>query len=172
MRTLKLFYAILLCVFLISFYSKKNVESQWFTKLEDAQKLSEETGRPILANFTGSDWSDWSKKLNSEVFITPEFRSWAETKVILLEVDFPKTKIQDEQLRMQNKSLAEYFKLKDLPTVWIFKAKMDKTNHKLAIDPICKSGYLEGGPKKYTEALDKMMEDQKRKAQEKIVNKN
>lgn len=162
MKSLKLVSGILLCVFLINFYSKKNAHSLWCTKLEDAQKLSEETGRPILGYFTESDKNDWCKRLNSEVFITTEFRNWAQTRVVLLEVDFPKTKPQSQWLRLQNKNLAEYFKLKDLPTVWIFRAKMNKSNHNLNIEPICQLGYQEGGPKKYTDLLDKMMEEQKK----------
>ncbi|MDI9310402.1 MAG: thioredoxin family protein [Limnohabitans sp.] len=149
----------------MNFYSTKNVDSQWFIKFEEAQKLSEETGRPILANFTGRDWNDWCKRLDSEVFITPEFREWAQKKVILLELDFPKNKKQDVQIKMQNKNLAELFKLKSLPTVWIFRAKMDKINHKLKIDSICQLGYLNGGPKIFTQTLDIMMENHKDNAQ-------
>ena len=33
----------------------------WLVKIEDAYAESKKTGKPILANFTGSDWCGWCK---------------------------------------------------------------------------------------------------------------
>ena len=64
----------------------------WTTDYEDALKESAKTGKPILANFTGSDWCGYCIKLDKEVFSTDTFEDWAEENVILLEVDFPRRK--------------------------------------------------------------------------------
>lgn len=49
----------------------------WLVNLEEAYQQSNKTGKPIMANFTGSDWCGWCKKLTASVFSKPEFKSWA-----------------------------------------------------------------------------------------------
>src|SRR5690606_2500467 len=60
----------------------------WLVNIDEAYEISQKTGKPILANFTGSDWCGWCKKLTATVFSKPEFNEWAEKNVILLELDF------------------------------------------------------------------------------------
>ncbi len=67
-------------------------EIKWLDSYEEAAKISKETNKPILANFTGSDWCRWCKVLDKEVFRTDEFKTWASENVVLLELDFPKKK--------------------------------------------------------------------------------
>ena len=62
----------------------------WMVDMEKAYKVSKETGKPIMANFTGSDWCGWCKKLKYEVFDKPEFKAWADKNVVLVELDFPR----------------------------------------------------------------------------------
>ena len=80
-------------------FIKNNAQENagWIVSLDEAVALSEKTGKPIMANFTGSDWCGWCKRLKAEVFDTPEFKDWASDNVILLELDFPRrTAISDE----------------------------------------------------------------------------
>jgi thiol:disulfide interchange protein len=56
----------------------------WYEKLDDAVAASAKSGKPILADFTGSDWCHWCKLLKAEVFDTPEFATWAAKTVVLL----------------------------------------------------------------------------------------
>ena len=45
----------------------------WEVNLEIAQAISVKTGKPILANFTGTDWCGWCIRLKKEVFVKDEF---------------------------------------------------------------------------------------------------
>lgn len=112
----------------------------WHESFDDAKKLAKESGKPILADFTGSDWCIWCKRLQAEVFDTPEFTEWAEGNVVLLEVDYPQYKAQDPAIVAQNESLskryAEY--VPGYPTILFLTAEGEV---------IGVSGYLPGGPK-------------------------
>ena len=35
----------------------------WLVNVDEAYAISKKTGKPILANFTGSDWCGWCKRL-------------------------------------------------------------------------------------------------------------
>ncbi|MDI9635601.1 thioredoxin family protein [Kamptonema cortianum] len=109
-------------------------ENNWLTDYSQAKSKSAETGKPILAFFTGSDWCGWCEKLKSEVLDTVPFRRWAAEKMVLLELDFPKTKVQAEPLAKQNRQLAEQLQIGSFPTI----VYLDKHGHELA-----RTGYLE-----------------------------
>src|SRR5262245_33927826 len=88
------------------------------TNLQDANKLSQATHKPVFAFFTGSDWCGWCKKLQRDVFVKPEFIAWAKQNVILLELDFPRTKQLPDDLIRQNASLQQALAVSGYPTVW------------------------------------------------------
>jgi thiol-disulfide isomerase/thioredoxin len=50
----------------------------WLVDLDEAYNRSVKEKKPILANFTGSDWCGWCKKLDADVFTKPEFQTWEE----------------------------------------------------------------------------------------------
>src|SRR5690625_3288672 len=52
----------------------------WMVDIEKAHEESVRTGKPIMANFTGSDWCGWCKRLTASVFSKQEFKDWAEDK--------------------------------------------------------------------------------------------
>jgi protein disulfide-isomerase len=91
----------------------------WLTSYEKALALSQKTGKPILADFTGSDWCPPCQALKRKVFQTPDFATWAGEHVILLEVDYPRAKPQDAELKSQNAMLQMKYGavLKGYPTV-------------------------------------------------------
>lgn len=111
-------------------------QSVWGTSMPSAVAEARRTGRLILADFTGSDWCPWCKKLKAEVFDTPAFGDWAAGNVVLLEVDFPRGKPQDDATRKQNEELARKYGVEGFPTVLFLKA--DGTE-------VGRAGYLEGG---------------------------
>jgi thioredoxin-related protein len=112
--------------------------SGWTEKYDEAVAASKKSGLPILADFTGSDWCGWCIKLHKEVFDTKEFKEWAAKNVVLLELDFPQKKAQDEALKAKNKELSEKYKIEGFPTIVILDAEGKKLGE---------LGYEEGGPK-------------------------
>ena len=92
-------------------------ELKWFTSLSEAQAEAQQSGKPILADFTGSDWCPWCVKLRKEVFETRQFKIWAAKSVVLLEVDFPRKKPQDAATKKANSDLAAKYKIEGFPTV-------------------------------------------------------
>ncbi len=64
-------------------------DDAWTESLQKAQQLSKDSGKPIMANFTGSDWCPYCISLEKEIFSTEAFKKWAADNVILLKVDFP-----------------------------------------------------------------------------------
>src|SRR5688500_17713004 len=77
----------------------------WHTQIGDAKRQAAETGRPILALFTDSVECPWCAKLRKDVLDSAEFRQWATSSVVLLEVDFPSGKPQDPATKAHNESL-------------------------------------------------------------------
>ena len=60
-------------------------ELVWETNVTKAMAISNETKKPLLLFFTGSDWCGWCIRLQKEVLKTPEFASWAKQNVVLVE---------------------------------------------------------------------------------------
>ena len=102
----------------------------WHTSLPEVHELSKATNKPIFAFFTGSDWCGWCKKLQMDVFSKPEFIEWAQKNVILLELDFPRTKQLPAELAQQNSGMQQALKVSGYPTCWlIFTTKVEATNN-------------------------------------------
>jgi thioredoxin-related protein len=138
-----------------------SAELVWLTNMEEAQKISKKTKKPILANFTGSDWCGWCHRLSAEVFNTPEFKTWSDKNVVLLELDYPRKKVQSDELKAQNNGLMQAFQVQGFPTIWVFNADVDKQTKKVNITQIGKTGYMSGGPTVFTAAIDGMIKQYK-----------
>jgi thioredoxin-related protein len=127
----------------------------WLVKIEEAYKESKQTGKPIMANFTGSDWCGWCKRLTASVFSKPEFKSWAEDNVVLLELDFPRRTQLPNDIRQQNYSLQQAFKVRGYPTIWVF--HLDKNEQgQFAIQALGRTGYTPT-VEQFTSGVDQMI---------------
>ncbi len=124
----------------------------WLTSWDAAAKESKKTGKPILMDFTGSDWCGWCIKLKKEVFDTPQFKSWAAKKVVLLELDFPRKTPQDAKIKEQNEKLSEKYSISGFPTIVFANAKGEQ---------IGTLGYAEGGPAAWTKLADEQLKKKK-----------
>jgi protein disulfide-isomerase len=113
----------------------------WLVDLDEAYEQSKETGKPILANFTGSDWCRWCKRLSAAVFVKPEFQKWAKENVILLELDFPKRTSVPDEIKAQNSKLQRAFKVRGFPTIWVFELDKEKGTDEMKINALGKTGY-------------------------------
>lgn len=143
--------AITILAFALPAFAEKD---GWSTDYKKALKESKETGKPILAEFTGSDWCGFCIKQNKEVFSTDEFKAWAEEHVILLELDFPTPKKREEmseELKEQNAKLKEKFGVGGYPTV-VFLGHNEVELSRLV-------GYPSGGAKKWIKKANEIVED-------------
>ncbi|MBK6524836.1 MAG: thioredoxin family protein [Crocinitomicaceae bacterium] len=119
----------------------------WYTNLDSAVALSNETKKPIFGFFTGSDWCGWCIKLQREVFAKPAFVEWASANVILLELDFPRTKVLPAELKEQNQKLQVAFGVQGFPTIWVFTAAKDEATQNYQLTAWGKLGYPSGAEK-------------------------
>lgn len=113
----------------------------WLTSIDDAFAKSKKTGKPIMANFTGSDWCGWCHKLSAAVFTQEEFKKWAAKNVILLELDYPRRKVLPDAIRAQNANLQQAFKVSGYPTIWVFDLDKDTKTNQYNIRALGKTGY-------------------------------
>lgn len=102
-----------------------STSTKWFESYENAHRESLRTGKPILAAFTGSDWCGPCIGLKQKVFDSPEFQTWSDEKVVLLELDFPKKTPQDPKVKTQNTGLARKYDITGYPTVLFLDANGD-----------------------------------------------
>jgi protein disulfide-isomerase len=91
--------------------------AMWMTDYTAALKLAEESERPLLLNFTGSDWCAPCMQLKKEVFTKGEFKEFARENVVLVELDFPRRKALPQELAAQNEALLDQFRVQGFPTV-------------------------------------------------------
>ncbi len=117
----------------------------WHTDLNKAIELSKKENKPMMLFFTGSDWCGWCVKLKKEVFSQSEFKQWAQDNVILVEVDFPKTTAQSEELKTQNRMLQQQFVVRGYPTCFFVNADKLKDG-KINFTQFGQQGYIAGGP--------------------------
>ncbi len=119
-------------------------ELSWETDMSKAVERAEKENKVIMLFFTGSDWCGWCIRLQNEVFKQADFKSWAQEKVVLVELDFPRNTPQSEDIKNQNVTLSQMFEVKGYPTVWF--VKPSKAGEKINLEKIGSTGYVAGGP--------------------------
>ncbi|CAI8334931.1 MAG: Disulfide bond reductase DsbH [Opitutia bacterium UBA7350] len=122
----------------------------WETDFEAAQAKAKATGKPMLLDFTGSDWCGWCIRLKKEVFSQAEFIDYAASAFVLVTVDFPRGKPQSEALQQQNDALAKKYGVSGFPTI-------------ILLSPdgalLAETGYLRGGAENYVAHLKELLEN-------------
>lgn len=113
----------------------------WLVDLDEAYAISVKEKKPIMANFTGSDWCGWCKKLDADVFSKPEFQAWAKQNVVLLEVDFPRRFQIPQKNQQQNYAMQQALQVTGYPTIWVFNLAKDATTNQYQINQLGKTGY-------------------------------
>jgi len=108
---------------------------KWLTSYTAAIAESKKSGKPVMINFTKKNWSIRCIKLREEVFSKAEFKRWASDKVVLLELDFPRS-----GATATAKSLASKYGVKSYPTIMFINAEGEILG---------KTGYVHGGPSKW-----------------------
>lgn len=94
--------------------------STWHTDFATAQKLAKAENKPIVLDFTGSDWCGWCITMRRQVLDTPEFLAYARETFVLMEVDLPHNtaKMTPQQLQ-QNRELMQRYQVEVFPTVLV-----------------------------------------------------
>ena len=95
-------------------------DGTWMTDLAKAQAKAKAEKKMVLADFTGSDWCPPCKALHKNVLSSPEFLSYAKDNLVLVEIDFPRSKPQSAELKKANKELAKKHSIEGYPTVIVF----------------------------------------------------
>ena len=120
----------------------------WFTNFNDAKAKAIKEQKPMLIDFTGSDWCGWCIKLDEEVFRQADFQEFASDSLVLVEIDFPKNKVQSEELKVQNKALAKKYSIRGYPTILLLTPEAEL---------IEKTGYQSGGAKAYVSHIQNIL---------------
>jgi protein disulfide-isomerase len=122
-------------------------ELKWTTDLPKAQAQAKTENKLVMMDFTGSDWCGWCIKLNREVFSQPEFADYAAKNLVLVEVDFPRTKQQTKELQKANDALQTKYRIEGYPTIIVLNGAGQKVGQ---------LGYMPGGPKAFIAELEKL----------------
>ena len=125
-------------------YAAEAQELVWETNVTKAMAISNETKKPLLLFFTGSDWCGWCIRLQKEVLKTPEFALWAKENVVLVELDFPRRTPQSPEIKKQNEELQMAFGIQGFPTIIL--ANATTKEGKVNFEGIGSTGYVAGGP--------------------------
>ncbi len=94
----------------------------WLTDLDAAKAQGVKENKPVLVDFTGSDWCPPCKALHKAVFESPEF-AVAASRYVLVELDFPRNKPQTPELKAKNREWQQKYAVTGFPTVLLLDAK-------------------------------------------------
>ncbi|MCX6889138.1 MAG: thioredoxin family protein [Verrucomicrobia bacterium] len=97
-------------------------EPVWLTDLDAAKAQAVKENKPVLVDFTGSDWCPPCKALHKNVFESAEFTAVA-SKYVLVELDYPRKTPQAPELKAKNAELSKQFGITGFPTVLLIDGK-------------------------------------------------
>ena len=143
---------IIAVVLFIGSFTVEAQELVWETNVTKAMEVSNETKKPMLLFFTGSDWCGWCIRLQKEVLKTPEFAAWAKDNVVLVELDFPRRAPQTPEIKKQNEELQQAFGIQGFPTIIL--ANATTKEGKVNFSGIGSTGYVAGGPAAWLAVAD------------------
>lgn len=138
----------LFCGALLALVGTAMAGDGWMTDFEAAKAKAAAENKPMLLDFTGSDWCGWCIKLDKEVFSKDAFKTYATDSLILVELDFPNKKSISDELKAQNEALAEKYGIRGFPTIVILSADGEE---------IDRTGYRRGGAEAYVEHLKEIV---------------
>ena len=121
----------------------------WITDFAAAKAEAKKTGRPILADFTGSDWCGWCMKLDREVFSQKGFQQYAKESLVLFQADFPQQKKLSPKIVKQNERLQAKYQVEGYPTILLLDAEGAVLGQ---------TGYAPGGAEAYVPHLKSLLE--------------
>ena len=141
----RLVAGLVVCVAAMAAQAKTSTPAGWTDDYDAALKRAAAENKLVLADFSGSDWCGWCKKLDKEVFGKEEFLAGATNEFVLLMVDSPQDQeLLSEKAKAQNPKLVSKYRVEGFPTVLVLDSKGEV---------VFRGGYVNGGPKKYLKML-------------------
>ena len=133
-------------------YQQRNAQQSatinWYTNYSVAAAAAKKDNKPLLLFFTGSDWCGWCKKMDQEVFASPDFAKAVGNDFNFVEVDFPMNKPLPPEQQQENNRLKKKYGVTGYPTIII----LDSSGNFIA-----ETGYRPGGGKAYVEYLKQLL---------------
>lgn len=120
----------------------------WLTNMEKAATIAKDSDKPILINFTGSDWCGWCIRLTNEVFAKDSFKKYADENLVLVKLDFPSKIKQTDETKAYNEKWLQKFGVRGFPTILLVDKDFNLIN---------KTGYQQGGPEAYIKHLKQLL---------------
>lgn len=117
------------------------------TSYDQGQQDAKANNKLVLLDFTGSDWCGWCILLDREVFSKPQFKEYASKNLVLIELDFPKTKQMPDAIRRQNVRLAQRYRISGFPTIIVLNGDGQVVGE---------LGYVKGGPNAFIAELERL----------------
>ena len=114
---MKLFFALLL--------SWAVLPGAWHNNLEEAKQIARKEHRHILLNFSGSDWCGPCIRMHKEILEREPFTKLADTALVLVNADFPRSKKNQLPAKQQelNNAMADQYNSKgDFPLTLLLNA--------------------------------------------------
>lgn len=139
-RGLQALATVLLTFWILQVQARSQVLN-WKTDFAQARATAADSKRFMLLDFTGSDWCPWCIRMDKEVFERPVFADFAAKHLVLVKLDFPRSKPQPAVEKLQNEQLAQKFGIQGYPTYVL----LDSTGNEVRRQ----EGYLPGGPAEF-----------------------
>ncbi|MCY1498686.1 Disulfide bond reductase DsbH precursor [compost metagenome] len=117
---------------------------KWNTSIAEAKSIASKESKPIVLVFSGSDWCAPCIKLEKSVWQSEEFKKEANDSWVLVKADFPKKKnnTQSEELKAQNRGLAEKYNKEGFFPLIVVLDKTGKVLGKTGFNSIKASEYI------------------------------
>lgn len=132
---------LLILLFFLGSFCLHSQNLIWKTDMNDAIMASDTQKRPLLIFFTAAGVP---QRIQSEVFVTPDFAVWSRDNVILVKLDLSDAAASDT-VKEQNSKLKNALGIGELPQVCLLMASVRKgktTFNNLGLIP-----YKQGGAK-------------------------
>ena len=117
---------------------------KWNTSIAEAKTIASKESKPIVLVFSGSDWCAPCIKLEKNVWQSEEFKKEANDSWVLVKADFPKKKnnTQSEELKAQNRALAEKYNKEGFFPLIVVLDKTGKVLGKTGFNSVKASEYI------------------------------
>lgn len=123
-------------------------KTEWLTDFRAAQERARAENKPLLVDFTGSDWCPPCIMLEKQVFSQNEFAEYAPRNLVVVKIDFPRRKPLPLEQQSANNELAERFGIQGFPTILVM-SRDGKVKGQL--------GYMFGSPATFIAKLEEIV---------------